>query len=95
MENKVISILRRGGDHCGRRVRGRDYRWASMKGRYAIQGSIVRGWNLHSRNMDVLRIIGEEAVRMFNIIDDLHLIWGRGVHIQRKNDVVQRGDSEP
>lgn len=66
-----------------------------MQGSYAVKGGIVCGWNLQSRNMDVLRVIGGEAVRMFNISDDLHLIRGKGVHIQRDDNVVQRGDSEP
>jgi hypothetical protein len=35
-----------------------------MKGRYAVEGGIVRGWNLQCRNMDVLWVVGGESVRV-------------------------------
>jgi hypothetical protein len=70
-----------------------------MKTRYRFAGSIVRGWDLQSGNVDVLWAIGFKAVRMVNVRDDLHAIWGRRLHVQRyvqwKYDVVQRGDGEP
>lgn len=52
-----------------------------MKGSYAVKCSFIRGWNLQSRNMDVLWVIGGETVRVLNVDDDLHAIWGRGLNV--------------
>ena len=70
-----------------------------MKTCYAFEGGIVRGWDQQRGNMDMLWAIGCKAVRMVSVSDDLHVIWGRRLHVlkyvQRKDGVVQRGDGEP
>lgn len=95
VEDEVVSVLRRWRYPRGRGVCGRDYGRTSVEARYAFEGGIIRGWDLQSRNMDVLWVVRRKTVRVLNIGDDLHAIWGRGLYIQRQNDVVQGGDGEP
>lgn len=64
-----------------------------MKASYTVEGTIVRGWDLQGRNMDILWVIGCETVRVIRVRDDLHAI--RRPHVQRYDSVVQWGDSKP